>query len=96
MWEGHSKHCSECRAGLKKLKKLQRLGVVAAVWGAVLGSRIRGLWGGAAGIALGSLGLLVSLFAKKCAAIIEGEVVPSGIADRSAAALAPSKAVKAA
>mmetsp|Transcript_6512 Transcript_6512/g.13536 ORF Transcript_6512/g.13536 Transcript_6512/m.13536 type:complete len:484 (-) Transcript_6512:137-1588(-) len=96
VWEGHSKHCSECRAGLKKLKRLQKLGMVAAVWGTVLGSKIRGLWGGAAGIALGSLGLLVNLFARKCAAIIEGEVAPSGIADRSAAALAPSKEVKAA
>ena len=79
------------RAGLKKLKKLQKFGVILSIWGTVLGTRLKGLWGGLTGLLLGSLGLLVNMFARKCAAIIEGEVLPSGIADRSAAAMAPSK-----
>lgn len=82
-WESHSKHCSECRAALRVMKRGQIAGIVWAGLSAVFLRR----WPVIAAVAIG-LGVWVNVFLKKCATVIEGNPYPSGVDDRSPAATA--------
>ncbi len=82
-WENHSKHCATCRKSLKRLKQLQAACLFMAFASTVVVQRnpFFGL------VAVGA-SLFGRNFLKKFATAIEGNPESSGIADRSASALA--------
>mmetsp|Transcript_45235 Transcript_45235/g.107216 ORF Transcript_45235/g.107216 Transcript_45235/m.107216 type:complete len:549 (-) Transcript_45235:301-1947(-) len=90
VWESHTKHCSACRKSARSFRSLHRFALAAGVLSVALFAASNTLLA----LALGSIGLLVSALADKCRRIIEGEVWPTGIADRSVSAQTPNKAQK--
>lgn len=79
-WEYHTKHCSSCRRSLKAMKRIQRGSLFASIASAVLlrNAPVRACL--TAGIAL-----YIRHLTMKTATALEGNVFPSGVADRSPA-----------
>jgi hypothetical protein len=82
-WIHHVKHCSECRDGLIKWKKIQTASLVLSFLSAALLGRRKPV----VAAVLSLMGLGLHNFSKKVATIMEGNPHQSGIADRSASSM---------
>ena len=83
-WTGHTKHCTSCRRALNKFKLAKKVGFFTAfVTGILLRPRMPLQM-----TAVSALSLLVSWISSRSIAIIEGEISPSNVGDRSVAATA--------
>lgn len=83
VWASHTSSCSSCRATLKRFKQVQAASVFAVVWAVVLAVQENT----ALALLVATVSVIVNLLAGKACRVIEGEVAPSGIADRSVAAM---------
>eukprot|EP00586_Coscinodiscus_wailesii_P003421 CAMPEP_0172484854 /NCGR_PEP_ID=MMETSP1066-20121228/12498_1 /TAXON_ID=671091 /ORGANISM="Coscinodiscus wailesii, Strain CCMP2513" /LENGTH=520 /DNA_ID=CAMNT_0013249653 /DNA_START=1 /DNA_END=1563 /DNA_ORIENTATION=+ len=81
-WEYHTKTCSSCRKALTNFKKIQKAGLILTTLSLALLRRKKVL-----STALSLTGLAVYYVCKKIVTFIEGNPYPSGVADRSVAAL---------
>ncbi|GMI31047.1 hypothetical protein TrRE_jg6921 [Triparma retinervis] len=83
-WTGHTKQCTSCRRALKKFKRAKKAGFLTAFFtGILLRPRMPRMM-----TAISALSLLVSWISSRAIAIIEGEISPSNVGDRSVAAIA--------
>lgn len=84
-WRHHTKNCDACRRALNSWKRTEKLSLVFSFLAVGLG--MSGSTMSSIAVVLSLAGLTLHYCSKSVCAILEGNPFPSGVADRSAAAM---------
>lgn len=87
-WRHHTKNCDSCRRALNSWKQIEKVSLFFSFL--AIGVGISGTISSVAVVLTSLAGLLLHYCSKSVCAILEGNPFPSGVADRSAAAMKDS------